>query len=388
MDKYTLLLMFYKATKIPVQLLYEDKQPHDFGTDLFHPNLAAGIFNSVLDGDQDACYTVSPEHILCGYIKIKETPEVLIAGPVMASKCTPDKAQKILSSMNQPANRADELLSWLDALPDCTVRQFGDILNFLNCILNNDIGNEAVYISYPSGNILISSPDTGPSFIEHLDDTLEKQLLSCIEYGNIGKLQEILTEINVPNSKVPLFAHDAVRSYKNFLIHAAGIVSRAALRGGLDSDTTYALAGRYMRQIETYDRYSDMSPVFNQMLMDFTRRTAKCRSIPSNSPIVTKINKVIQAHLYEKLTPTDISNQLQMNCSYLCRYFKQNTGMTITEYINKVKIAECMRLLESTELPISQIYTQLGFSSQSYMQKVFKKIAGVTPLEYRSNLKH
>ena len=388
MEKYTLLLMFYKATKIPVQLRCEDKLSHDFGTDVFRPNPAAGIVNSVLDGDQDACYTVSPEHILCGYIKVKKAPEVLIVGPAMASKCTSEKAQKILFEMNQSANRADELLSWLAALPICTVLQFGDIINFLNCILNSDIEKDAVYIPYPSDNILISSPDAGPSFIEHIDDTLEKQLLSCVEYGNIGKLQEILTEISMHNGEVPMFAHDAVRSYKNILIHSAGIVSRTAMRGGLDSDTTYALASRYMRQIEMYDRYSDMFPVFSQMLMDFTRRTAKCRSIPSNSPIVKKISKVIQAHLYEKLTPTDISNLLQMNCTYLCRHFKQETGMTITEYTNKVKITECMRLLESTELPLSQIYTQLGFSSQSYMQKVFKKIAGVTPLEYRSNLKH
>ena len=387
MEKYTLLLMFYKAARIPVQLLCEGKLSHKFGTDIFRPNPAAGIINSVLNGDQDTCYTVSPEHMLCGYIKINETPEVLIVGPAMASKCTLEKAQKILSEMNQPANRADELLSWLATLPICTVRQFCDILKFLNFILSNDIGKDTVYIPYPSGNILIPSPDTGSPFIEHIDNTLEKQMLSCVEYGNISELQKILIEISIRNDEAPMFAHDAIRSNKNFLIHAVGIVSRTALRGGLDSDTTCDLASRYMRQIEMYDKYSDMFPVFNQMLMDFTHRTAKCRSVPSNSLIVTKIIKVIQAHLYEKLTPTDISNLLKMNCSYLCRHFKQETGMTITEYTNRVKITECMRLLESTKQPLNQIYTQLGFSSQSYMQKVFKKITGVTPLEYRSNIK-
>jgi len=387
MEKYTLLLMFYKAAKIPVQLLCDGKLSHGFGTDIFRPNPAAEIVNSMLDGDHDACYTVSPEHILCGYIKMKETSEVLIVGPVMAYKCTLKKARKILTDMNQPTSRAEDLLSWLGALPEHTVREFCDLLNLLNYILNNDFGEDALYVPYPSENMLSLSSDTGSSFIEHIDDTLEKQILFCVEYGNTDKLQDLLTEISMHNNEVPIFAFDAVRALKNTFIHAVSLVSRTALKGGLDPDITYTLAGRYIREIELYDRYSDISSIFKQMFMDFTRRTAKCRSITSSSPTVTKITRIIQAHLYEKLTPTDISNMLQMNCSYLCRCFKQETGMTITEYTNKVKITECMNLIESTKLPLNQIYTQLGFSSQSYMQKVFKKIVGVTPLEYRSNLK-
>ena len=103
-----------------------------------------------------------------------------------------------------------------------------------------------------------------------------------------------------------------------------------------------------------------------------------------NSPVINKIRKDIQAHLYEKITPTILSYHLKMNCSYLCRSVKQETGKTISEYINEVKIQECIGLLKTTETPLIQISEQLGFSSQKYFHTVFKKVTGMTPIECRN----
>jgi AraC-like DNA-binding protein len=72
-----------------------------------------------------------------------------------------------------------------------------------------------------------------------------------------------------------------------------------------------------------------------------------------------------------------------MSDSYLCRHFREETGKTITEYINEVKVDECKQLLITTGMPLSQISEQLGFSSQNYFHTVFKKQTGMTPYEFR-----
>jgi AraC-like DNA-binding protein len=73
-----------------------------------------------------------------------------------------------------------------------------------------------------------------------------------------------------------------------------------------------------------------------------------------------------------------------MSSSYLCRHFREKTGITITEFIQMQKIEECKRFLRNGELTIAQIAESLGFSSQNYLHAVFKKHVGMTLVEYRN----
>ena len=67
-----------------------------------------------------------------------------------------------------------------------------------------------------------------------------------------------------------------------------------------------------------------------------------------------------------------------MNCSYLCTRFKNETGMTISTYVQKEKIKD-------SKYTVAQISDALAFSSDSYFCAVFKKITGMTPESYRSS---
>ena len=74
-----------------------------------------------------------------------------------------------------------------------------------------------------------------------------------------------------------------------------------------------------------------------------------------------------------------------MNCSYLCTRFKNETGMTISTYVQKEKIKEAKRLLKGSKYTVAQISDALAFSFDSYFCAVFKKITGMTPESYRSS---
>ena len=63
--------------------------------------------------------------------------------------------------------------------------------------------------------------------------------------------------------------------------------------------------------------------------------------------------------------------------------FKQETGMTLTEYILKEKTEEAKRLLRYSDKPINAISAYLGFSSQSHFSSVFKKYTNCLPNDYR-----
>lgn len=380
-----ILQKFYQATKIPLQHFDDNKLIHNYDSEEFYPNPAINIINYVENTMHSVSYTVSPEYLFYGIIKIKNSSEYLIVGPTMALECTRKHAQDILVSLQQSINRTDELLRWFRTIPLCDMQRFRGTLSFLNYILNGNTDQEFVHIPYQANSLPMEAIDSSNSFIEHIDESLEKEMLSCVEFGNLNALEIVFKNLESNSGEFPLIASDATRSYKNIFIHSVGIVSRAALKGGLDFDTVHAVSNSYLIQIEKVHSYTDIYYLLKHMFSDFTRRTAQCHSFLTDSFLINKICKYVQSHLYEKITPTSISEHLKMNCSYLCREFKKETGKTITEFINELKIKECTRLLETTEIPLIQISTMLGFSSQNYFHTVFKKITKKTPNEYRNN---
>lgn len=73
---------------------------------------------------------------------------------------------------------------------------------------------------------------------------------------------------------------------------------------------------------------------------------------------------------------------------YLCYVFKKYTGVTMTEYLNDIRLTYALSLLQNTNKTISSIAQDLGFSSVSYFNVIFKEKYGVPPKEYRKNKRH
>ena len=92
----------------------------------------------------------------------------------------------------------------------------------------------------------------------------------------------------------------------------------------------------------------------------------------------------ILSHIGEQITMDMLSKELGMNRTYVCKLFTDETGFTINQYVTNIKMEEARRLLDITPKSIEEIAEYLGFSSQSYFQKVFKSQYGITPGEYRN----
>lgn len=85
----------------------------------------------------------------------------------------------------------------------------------------------------------------------------------------------------------------------------------------------------------------------------------------------------------DKITVDDLCALCHCSPSYLIRVFKRFSGRTISSYINDSRIAKAKRLLESTELSVTDIAYSCGFSDSNYFSNTFKKTLGLSPREYR-----
>ncbi|NLM26295.1 MAG: AraC family transcriptional regulator [Firmicutes bacterium] len=104
------------------------------------------------------------------------------------------------------------------------------------------------------------------------------------------------------------------------------------------------------------------------------------------NPIHDKIHKIVRyiRHNYQKpICLAEIAEQFYISQFYLCRMFKEVTGLTLIEYLNNIRIKEAQQLLEKTDLSITEISGLVGYENQTYFGRMFKRITGTTPREYR-----
>lgn len=101
--------------------------------------------------------------------------------------------------------------------------------------------------------------------------------------------------------------------------------------------------------------------------------------------------KIQQAVLFisenynKELNMAMVSNYISMNYSLFSYVFKQYTGYNFVNYLKNIRITEAKKLLETTELLVAEIALAVGYDSDKHFMKIFKKICGVSPTEYRKN---
>ena len=114
---------------------------------------------------------------------------------------------------------------------------------------------------------------------------------------------------------------------------------------------------------------------------DDPRREPALHSMEKMIPVLSYITQ----H-YKEITHLDeISAQFFVSTPHLCRIFKKHTGMTISHYVNHVKIQHACELLVNTDKTITEIALECGFNSSMYFCKTFKKQINCTPSEFRSS---
>ncbi|MGO4371790.1 AraC family transcriptional regulator, partial [Paenibacillus sp. MCAF20] len=93
-------------------------------------------------------------------------------------------------------------------------------------------------------------------------------------------------------------------------------------------------------------------------------------------------------HLHEPISMRDIADHLHMNASYFSVLFKEQTGLTFSEYLTRKRVQRAKELLSGTRQTIAEISDQVGYQTAKYFVKVFRSIEGMSPGQYRKSVAH
>ena len=141
--------------------------------------------------------------------------------------------------------------------------------------------------------------------------------------------------------------------------------------------------------IITADRFRaiiELLSLFAQQLAGSASRLIMASSDDEPRPVAIA-KEFVQAHLDEELTLSQVAQQAHVSPFYFCKVFRKTTGMTLTEYIGRVRVEKAKDLLGDPSLRISEVVYAAGFGSIPRFNSVFKRHVGMPPSEYRATLR-
>lgn len=212
----------------------------------------------------------------------------------------------------------------------------------------------------------------------------EMAFYTDIKEGNLEKVRESLKEPFHEKEGLGVLSESRLQNLKYHFVITTALIARFCIEGGMDVATAYGLSDIYIRKVDKLKRFEDITQVHDIMCEDYTVRMGEIRNHKIQSRHILTAVDYIYDHLNSRVKESDVAEQIGVSPEHLSRLFKSETGFSFSEYVMKVKIETAAKMLEFTDLSVSQLASQLAFSSQSHFSLMFKKYMGMTPSMYRS----
>jgi AraC-like DNA-binding protein len=309
--------------------------------------------------------------------------KIHIIGPTFSGRNSYQQLKHKLDQRNFSVPAKLAVLKQLDAIPILPTNllfQYAIMLHY--CITGEKISSQN--LQYPS---LYKEDEVHEDMNDPANDhrgiwVAEQTLLNMFREGN-PNYKEALENSSSLSSGVKFDVGDPLRQAKNNLLVLVTLCSRSAIEGGLSPSTAYTLCDYYTQRSEDSGSISDLALLCRTMMEDFIQRVRQAKQNTDVSKTVQSCCDYISTHITEKLSIEYLASRAGYTEYYFSRKFKQETKMSISDYINQEKIRQAKLLLSSSTMKIQDISEELAFSSRSYFSDTFQKLAGCSPSEYR-----
>ncbi len=134
--------------------------------------------------------------------------------------------------------------------------------------------------------------------------------------------------------------------------------------------------------VEKYQGMITLLAAFGLQLSDLLNRII-VENECSEPEVVTRAKRYIMGNLGDKIVLENVAGHVGVSSYYFCKLFKQSTGMTLTEYVNRRRVEWAKRKLSNPRLRITEVAYDVGYQSLSQFNRSFAKYVGMSPSRFR-----
>ncbi len=376
------LSLFYSAAHIPVSRFHGNDIIENIHGGPQDYNIPLVLFAGIPVPLPPFWYAHLTEHAIFGGFRLPDGDQILLE-PVPVHELTMTHMLSILREAGRKAEDLNALILYFSHQAVADESMLTASLRMLSQLMGQTLNADPERAAYRRSSVFppLPEPDTGE---DDADPVMENALLGAIRHGRPDDLKNLFSRYQISasqraRSEMPVLL-------KSYTYGSITLAAREAVRGGVDYPRAMRLCTAYIDRLISTPYAREQTAVFMEALTSFAEEVHRVRSLlPENAGnLALRVSGYVESHLYEPLSPTAAAASLGYTVSYLCAAFRRQTGMTVAEYINRMKIEEAKRLLDMRSDSIGNISSRLGYSSQSYFCTVFRQVTGMTPGQYLS----
>lgn len=216
----------------------------------------------------------------------------------------------------------------------------------------------------------------------HASPKKEMEFYKCVQQGNIKKLREIMTPL--ASSGYGRLSDDDLRNIKYHMVISVAMITRFCIEGRMEYEMAYSLSDLYISEMDKCTSVQQVFALHESMVFDFADRMRMLGSGKQVTETIRKTLDYIYEHLHCKILIQDLAKCAGITPTHFRRLFKEQIGITPSEYIIKKKIEAAADMLHYSEYSATEIGYYLAFSTHSHFIKAFKRYMGITPGKYRA----
>lgn len=338
------------------------------------------------------------DFFMCSYVFIllPDTDEtsVLSIGPYSVTDFSEEGLLQLAEKENLNPKAFAQIKKYYSNIPLVSNEE---TINAIVCAFGEKIwGSSDKFIIKTIKNLFADEfdPVTIPSGRNHNEDATlsinalesryeaERELMLAVSQGMAHK-----AELLLGNSSELIYERrvdDPIRNIKNYTIILNTLLRKSAEYGSVHPLYIDSLSSDFAEKIENLNSPEAAFELQKEMVYKYCQLVKK-HSMKNYSLLVQKVLTRIDTDLTADLSLNTQAEILNINPSYLSALFKKETGVTLTEYVNRKRTEHAIHLLTSTNMQIQTIAQYCGIMDVNYFTKIFKKYVGKTPKEYREH---
>lgn len=311
----------------------------------------------------------------------------LIAGPAQMSQPDNYIVDEIIKANNFDISNRGMLQAYLSMVPvisPARVRYLGEMLYIIAKDIMAEEGRvlsdrKKFYRDQAQISEGIQYAKTAGHISNYYPLELENELVARVKRGDKIGSKTILNEMlgNV------LFGNGVnIEITKARVLELMIVLSRAAVEGGGGLEMIFGLKFKYLNEVYQLNTVEGLCEWIIKALDRFTDCIFTANN-ENSSYLVKKAVQFINENYMNNISLESAAEYVYLSTSYFSRLFKKETGTNFIDFLNKVRVEESKKYLVDLKLSLSDIAHAVGFTDQSYYTKVFKKIDGTSPGQYR-----
>lgn len=252
------------------------------------------------------------------------------------------------------------------------IMQLPDVMNELSALLKH---------TFCSGHEVIMTEKMAQMMeYEKLDypTALENEMVRGIRSGKKDKI----AESGETFSKQVILSQATPECIRNYTLRF--LMGIARVEGEMRGDDNQEEELRYMMEsVRSSHTQKELQYQFQKVVKQAIAWNEETEENITENGIVLNAIAYIREHYREAVGLQDVAQCCNVSPEYLSRIFKEETGVKFVDFLANFRISMGKRMLATGNYKVAEVAEATGFNDQKYFQKVFKKICGISPAEYK-----